>query len=38
VCPVGKRNQRLVVVRRRGERLDRTDAGPVRFVPLVPGD
>jgi protein-L-isoaspartate(D-aspartate) O-methyltransferase len=37
VCPVGKRNQRLVVVHRRGEQLIPTDAGPVRFVPLVPG-
>jgi protein-L-isoaspartate(D-aspartate) O-methyltransferase len=38
VCPVGTRDQRLVVVRRHGDRLDRSDAGPVRFVPLVPGD
>jgi protein-L-isoaspartate(D-aspartate) O-methyltransferase len=36
VCPVGGRDQRLVVVRRRGDELERTDAGPVRFVPLVP--
>jgi protein-L-isoaspartate(D-aspartate) O-methyltransferase len=37
VCPVGSKDQRLIVVRRMGHRFERRDAGPVRFVPLVAG-
>jgi protein-L-isoaspartate(D-aspartate) O-methyltransferase len=36
VAPVGDRDQELVLVTRRGERLVRRPAGAVRFVPLVP--
>ena len=36
VAPVGGLDQRLIVVRRTGSGWTRTDADPVRFVPLVP--
>lgn len=38
VAPVGRRRQRLALVRRTAEGLDRRLLEPVRFVPLVPGD
>lgn len=39
VMPVGARtSQRLVLVVRTGDDLDRTDLGGVRFVPLLGGD
>jgi protein-L-isoaspartate(D-aspartate) O-methyltransferase len=35
VAPVRDHDERLVVVRRAGDRLDRSEHGSVRFVPLV---
>jgi protein-L-isoaspartate O-methyltransferase len=35
VAPVRDGDERLVVVRRRRDRLERSDHGSVRFVPLV---
>lgn len=35
VAPVARVGQRLVLVRRRGQRFERTRLEPVRFVPLV---
>ena len=37
VAPVEGEEQRLVLVRRRGDRFQRTTLEPVRFVPLVSG-
>lgn len=37
VAPVGRRNQRLQVVVRRGEEFERQTGAAVRFVPLVGG-
>ncbi len=36
VAPVGGLDQRLIVIRRTGPGWTRTDADPVRFVPLIP--
>ena len=38
VIPAGDGTQRLVRVRRTGDRLVREELGEVRFVPLVPGE
>ena len=35
VAPIRDRDERLVVLRRRGERFERSEHGAVRFVPLV---
>jgi protein-L-isoaspartate(D-aspartate) O-methyltransferase len=35
VAPIDGREQRLLLERRRGDTLERTDLEPVRFVPLV---
>jgi protein-L-isoaspartate(D-aspartate) O-methyltransferase len=38
VVPVGASNQRLVLIRRQGERFTRAELDPVKFVPLVRGN
>jgi protein-L-isoaspartate(D-aspartate) O-methyltransferase len=37
IAPVGESDQRLVLLRRTGEAVDRVALEPVRFVPLVRG-
>jgi protein-L-isoaspartate(D-aspartate) O-methyltransferase len=37
IVPVGDDLQRLVILRKKGDRVERVDDLPVRFVPMVPG-